>query len=99
VAELPNVLKTYTKHHSEGFEIIGVSLDDNQQKLESFLNGKGISWPQFFDGKGWNNKLAVKYGIQAIPATYLLDGNGVIIATDLRGKELEQAVAKALAKK
>ena len=99
VAELPNVLKTYTKHHSEGFEIIGVSLDDNRQKLESFLKDKGISWPQFFDGQGWSNKLAVKYGIQAIPATYLLDGNGVIIATDLRGDALEQAVARALAKK
>ena len=55
-----------------------------------------MTWPQFFDGQGWDNKLAVKYGIESIPATFLLDGNGKIIGTDLRGEELEQAVAKAL---
>jgi peroxiredoxin len=99
VAELPNVLKTYKKHHSEGFEIIGVSLDEDQQKLSAFTKKMNMPWPQFFDGQGWSNKLAVKYGIQAIPATYLLDGNGVIIATDVRGDALEQAVTKALAKK
>jgi thiol-disulfide isomerase/thioredoxin len=99
VAELPNVLKTYTRHHGEGFEIIGVSLDEDQQKLSAFTRKMNMPWPQFFDGQGWNNKLAAKYGIEAIPATYLLDGNGIIIATDLRGDALEQAVAKALPKK
>jgi peroxiredoxin len=93
------VLKTYKKHHSEGFEIIGVSLDEDQQKLSAFTKKMNMPWPQFFDGQGWSNKLAVKYGIQAIPATYLLDGNGVIIATGVRGDALEQAVTKALAKK
>jgi hypothetical protein len=58
-----------------------------------------MAWPQYFDGQGWGNKLAVKFGIEAIPATYLLNGNGVIIGTDLRGNDLSQAVAKALAKK
>jgi hypothetical protein len=58
-----------------------------------------MTWPQFFDGQGWSNKLAVKYGIQSIPATYLLDGKGIIIATNLRGDALEQAVSRALAKK
>ncbi|HXR47483.1 MAG TPA: TlpA disulfide reductase family protein [Candidatus Limnocylindrales bacterium] len=99
VAELPNVLKTYTRHHGEGFEIIGVSLDEDQQKLSAFTRKMNMPWPQFFDGQGWNNKLAAKYGIEAIPATYLLDGNDIIIATDLRGDALEQAVAKALPKK
>ena len=57
-----------------------------------------MTWQQFFDGQGWGNKLAVKYGIMSIPASFLLDGNGKIIAKDLRGEELEPAVAKALAK-
>jgi thioredoxin-related protein len=57
-----------------------------------------MTWQQFFDGKGWSNKLAEKYGIQSIPMTYLLDGEGKIIATGLRGEALDEAVAKALAK-
>jgi len=98
-AEIPNVVATYKKYHSQGFEVIGVSLDEDRQKLVNFTRENGMTWPQFFDGQGWSNKLAVKYGIEAIPATYLLDGNGVIIGTGLRGDELEEAVAKALAKK
>ena len=58
-----------------------------------------MTWPQFFDGKSWQNKLAVKYGIESIPATFLLDGEGKIIGKDLRGEELPAAVAGALAKK
>ena len=58
-----------------------------------------MTWPQFFDGQGWGNKLAVKYGIESIPATFLLDGDGKIIGKNLRGEALEPAVAAALAKK
>ncbi|HEX5219280.1 MAG TPA: redoxin family protein, partial [Verrucomicrobiae bacterium] len=99
VAELPNVLEAYEKHHASGFEIIGISLDRDRQKLESFIKEKNMTWPQFFDGKFWENKLSQHYGINSIPATYLLDSEGTIIATNLRGKKLEEAVAKALAKK
>jgi thioredoxin-related protein len=87
---------TYGKYHGKGFEIIGVSLDQDQQKLLNFTKQNNMIWPQFFDGQGWNNKLAVKYGIESIPATFLLDGNGKIIGKDLRGEELEQAIARAL---
>src|SRR6266496_1271680 len=99
VAELPNVLKAYEKHHSKGFEIIGISLDQDEAKLTKFTKQKNMGWQQFFDGKGWGNKLASKYGINSIPATFLLDGEGKIIARNLRGDALEEAVAKALAKK
>ncbi|MGA3285619.1 MAG: TlpA disulfide reductase family protein [Verrucomicrobiota bacterium] len=98
VAELPNVVKTYEKYHSRGFEIIGISLDVDRTKLAAFTKGKNMTWPQYFDGLGWGNKLAVKYGIKSIPATFLLDGNGKIIGRDLRGEELGQTVAKAVAK-
>jgi peroxiredoxin len=99
VVELPNVLATYKKHHAGGFEIVGISLDQDQSKLESFIKQKGMTWQQFFDGQGWNNKLGKKYGVNSIPATYLLDREGTIIAKDLRGDDLEKAVARALAKK
>ncbi|MGB7747955.1 MAG: TlpA disulfide reductase family protein [Verrucomicrobiia bacterium] len=98
-AELPNVLATYRKYHDQGFEIIGISLDQDQTKLTSFTKSMNMTWPQFFDGQGWGNKLAAKYGIDSIPATFLLDGEGKIIGRDLRGEDLQAAVAKALAKK
>lgn len=98
MGEFPNVLATYQKHHAEGFEIIGVSLDSDKDAVTTFIKQKGVTWQQFFDGKGWSNKLAAQYGIESIPATFLLDGNGVIIGEDLRGPELEAAVAKAVKK-
>jgi peroxiredoxin len=99
IAELPNVMKAYEKHHANGFEIVGISLDSDQAKLEKFTKEKNMAWQQYFDGQGWNNKLSTKYGVNSIPATYLLDGEGKIIAKNLRGDALEKAVAKALAKK
>lgn len=98
IGELPNVKSAYGKHHAAGFEIVGISLDSDRKKLTDFLAKNQMPWPQFFDGGGWQNKLARKYGIQSIPATFLLDGEGKIIAKDLRGPALEAAVAKALKK-
>jgi thiol-disulfide isomerase/thioredoxin len=99
-AELPNVIATYKKHHHEGFDIIGVSLDSERDKLDEFLKTMdGMAWPQFFDGQGWSNALAVKYGVEGIPFTILVGTDGKIISTDLRGDALEAAVVKALAKK
>jgi thiol-disulfide isomerase/thioredoxin len=99
VGELPNVLAAYKKYHEQGFEIVGISLDEDQAKLTSFLKDQGMTWAQFFDGKRWENKLAVKYGIQSIPATFLLDGEGAIIARDLRGPALDAELARRLAQK
>src|SRR5215472_8492485 len=98
VGELPNVLKTYEKHHDQGFDIIGISLDQDEARLKSFIEQRKMPWQQYFDGKGWGNKLALKYGIISIPQTYLLDGSGTIIGRDLRGEELEAAVAAAVVK-
>jgi peroxiredoxin len=96
VAELPNILKTYNQHHSNGFEVIGISLDRDEQKLKSFLKTKEIPWVQYCDGNSWQSKLVAKYGIESVPATFLLDRQGKIIGQDLRGEALEEAVSKAL---
>jgi thiol-disulfide isomerase/thioredoxin len=99
-AELPNVIATYKKHHDEGFEIIGVSLDSDRDKLDAFLKQTdGMTWPQYFDGQGWGNKLAAKYGVEAIPFAVLVGPDGKILGKELRGEELENAVTAALAKK
>jgi thiol-disulfide isomerase/thioredoxin len=98
IAELPNVLDVYSKYHDKGFEIIGISLDEDRPTLERFIKENNVSWPQYFDGNKWDNKLAMKYGVNAAPTTYLLDGDGKIIGKNLHGPALEAAVAKALAK-
>jgi len=99
-AELPNVIATYKKHHGEGFEIIGVSLDSEREKLDDFLKKEdGMTWPQYFDGLAWSNKLAVKYGVESIPFAVLVGKDGKIIGKELRGEALETAVTTALAEK
>jgi thiol-disulfide isomerase/thioredoxin len=95
--ELPNVIALYQTYHPQGFEIIGVSLDDDKNTMLSFTQKMGMGWQQYFDGKGWNNDLAKKYGIHSIPMTFLLDRNGVIIGTGLRGENLSAALEKAFA--
>ncbi len=98
--ELPNVIATYQKHHANGFEIIGVSLDSDRDTLATFLKQTdGMTWPQFFDGQTWTNQLAVKYGVETLPFNVLVGPDGKIIGKSLRGEELEDAVANALAKK
>ena len=87
----------YQKHHADGFEVIGVSLDDDQEALDAFIKKKQVPWPQLFDGKGWESELAQQFGIKAIPAPFLIGRDGNLIAADLRGDDLADAVTKALA--
>ncbi|HTB85693.1 MAG TPA: redoxin family protein [Candidatus Sulfotelmatobacter sp.] len=98
--ELPNIITTYKKHHAEGFEIVGISLDDDRSALERFVKETdGMTWPEYFDGKHWQNKLAQKYLVSALPFNVLVGPDGKIIGTRLQGAALEAAVAAALAKK
>ncbi len=97
--EMPNVIAAYDKYHSQGFDIVGISLDrpDGQATLPQFLAAHKMPWRQFCDGQYWQNELAIKYGISEIPWSYLLDGTGKIIAICPRGPELAPAIAAALA--
>ncbi len=95
-AQLPNIIAAYQKYHDQGFEVIGVSLDIDKQKMLDFTRESDMPWPEYFDGMFWMNELAVKYGIQFIPRNYLLDGNAKIIGMDLTGEDLMDAVAHAL---
>ena len=97
VAELPNVKKTYTKFHKRGFEIVGISLDSNKDKLTNFVEDNEMSWAQHFDGKGWKNKYAVEFGIQGIPAMWLIDKKGDLVDMKARAG-LEAKVQKLLGK-
>ncbi len=99
LADLPNLIKIYQAYRPKGFEIIGVDLDDDPQRLARFLKEKDVTWPQYYDGKVWQSKLAVKYGVVKTPTSYLLDKQGIIVTNDVHGPALEAAVAQALAKK
>jgi thiol-disulfide isomerase/thioredoxin len=100
IGELPNVQKAYKAFHDKGFEIIAISLDkeDDKEKLEQFIKDKEMPWPQAFDGLGWETPLVRQYGIQGIPATFLVGKDGKIVATNLRGPALEAELAKLLDK-
>jgi peroxiredoxin len=99
VKELPNVKEVYDKHHAEGFEVIGVSLDKDAQKLKSFVEEREIPWPQILDDKDTDDALKTQYGVMAVPSIFLLDRQGKIIGLNVRGEALEKAVAAALAEK
>ena len=96
VQEVPNLVKAYENLHSKGFEIVGVSLDQDKAKLEGFTKEKGMTWPQFFDGKGWQNEISSRFGIQSIPAMWLINKKGMLVSTNARPK-LKDQVEKLLA--
>ena len=94
IAEMPNVKQVYEKYKDANFQIIGINLDESRDTLVGYLEKEGITWPQFFDGNGWRNQVAGMYGINAIPHTYLIDGEGVVRKANVRGRALEPAVAE-----
>ena len=98
-AEMPNVKKVYSKYSGKGFEIVGISLDRSRDALDNYIAQNKIEWPQYFDGKYWNNDIATQYGVKSIPTTYLIDKRGKIRYKSLRGKQLEDAVERLLAEK
>ncbi len=98
VEEMPYIVKTYKKYYDKGFEIIGISLDQNENRFLKFIKDNDMTWRQYFDGKRGQNGLARKYSVDSIPTTFLIDPNGKIIAKNLRGSALEEAVKEAVAK-
>ena len=94
--ENPNVVKMYQKYKDQGFEIFGVSLDNDANRWKGAIQTDGLTWFHGSDLMGWKSKPAQMYQVHSIPATFLLDKQGKIIAKGLRGAELEAAVANAL---
>ena len=94
--EVPSVVAAFKKYHDKGFEVIGVSLDQDKDALQSFVKEKDMAWPQYYDGKGWDNEISTRYGIDSIPAMWLLDKKGMLVTTDAR-EDLDGGIAKLLA--
>jgi peroxiredoxin len=98
-AEMPNVKKVYSAYHDKGFDIIGISMDNNRQALDSYLEEQGMKWRQIYDGKGWQAEIGQLFAVSSIPTTYLVDRQGKIRHKNLRGSELEKAVEELIAEK
>ena len=89
--EMPNVKQTYAKYKNQNFEIIGISLDRSKAPLESYIEKEGIRWPNYYDS---TRQVSNMYQVSSIPSTFLIDGDGLIRKTNLRGSALESAVAQ-----
>ena len=89
IVEMPNVKKTYAKYKDQKFQIIGISLDRSIEPLEAYIEKEGLEWLHYWDK---SNKISGMYKVQAIPSTFLIDGEGIIRKTNLRGHALEHAV-------
>ena len=96
--ENPNVVAAYKKYHDMGFDILGVSLDDNTEKWIAAIDKDGLTWSQVGDLNGWANEVGQLYGVNSIPHSILLDQDGVIIAKNLRGEELHEKLEEVFLK-
>jgi peroxiredoxin len=94
--ENPNLVKMYKRFKKEGFEILGVSLDRTKEEWTKAIAADSLTWTQVSDLLYWNNKAARLYSVNSIPANFLLDSNGIIIARNLRGEQLLNVVMKHL---
>jgi peroxiredoxin len=96
IGEMPSVKLAYEKFHPRGFEIVGISLDDKEQALRHYVEENTLPWPQHFDGQGFSNQFAIKYGIFGIPTMWLVDKRGLLRFTEVRG-QLEPMIERLLA--
>ena len=96
VGEMPNVKEVYETHKYQGFDIIGISLDTDEERLRNYLKENDIPWRQIYSGKGWDSPLAKQYHIRSIPAPWLIARDGTLISREARGVKLERLVVEAL---
>lgn len=101
VAEMPRMKELYSKYHDQGVEFIGISLDnpgDGLDKLKKFVEDKEIPWPQYYQGKGWQSDFSGSWGINSIPALFVIDAKGNLYSTEARGK-LEDLLPELIKKR
>ena len=111
VKEIPNIVAIYNRYHDKGLEVVGMTLESARlppdaapaarveaarQEMLAFTQENGMPWPQYYDGMGWKNPYAAKYGIRSIPTMFLLDQDGKVVSTNARGEKLEAEVKRLL---
>jgi thiol-disulfide isomerase/thioredoxin len=96
IRDTPTVKAVYQKYRDKGLAVIGISLDKDEQAMSSYTAKKLIPWPQYFDGKGWANDFAVKFGVRAIPELWLINRRGEVVSTGVAADQLDAKVAQLL---
>lgn len=98
IAELPNLKDNYKIYHSRGFDVVGVSLDNDRAKLDEFIEKHEIAWANIYDSdsNGWENPLAQYYGISGIPTAILVDKEGKVVSLNARGEMLGELLEKLI---
>ena len=94
--EMPNVVEAYNKFKDKGFEVVGVSFDRDQESWEKGIKDLQMPWPQMSELKFWDTSAVSLYAISGIPHTVLIDGEGTIIAKNLRGEALHEKLGELL---
>ena len=94
--ENPNLVRLYKKYNQNGFDIIGVSLDRTKEQWEQAIEDDDLPWTQVSNLSFWNDPVARRYSIRAIPQSYLIDNTGTVIGKNLRGNDLEERIKFAL---
>jgi peroxiredoxin len=97
--ENPNVVKVWKEFNKKGFDVFGVSLDQDGEAWKKAIADDKLTWTQVSDLKYWNCAPAQLYAVSAIPSNFLLDGNGIILANNLRGEDLYNKVKEILGDK
>jgi len=92
------LVKLYSRYKNKGFEILGISLDENKKDWIKAINKDKITWLQINDAGGWDAKTAIDWNVFQIPTSFLVDKNGKIVAMDLEKGELEKALVNLLGK-
>ena len=92
----PFLVYLYKKYKSKGLEIYGLSIDDEKERWLKAVRKDKLLWPQVMDNKGWDSPSALSYGVDAIPANFLLDKNRILIARNLEGLDLEKKIKELL---
>jgi len=82
--EVPTVVAAYNQLHAKGFEVVGISLDQSRESLVNYTAANGMTWPQYFDGKGWQNSISSGFAIQSVPTMWLVNKKGYVVTTNGR---------------
>ncbi len=93
---MPNVKKVYDTYKDRGFDVIGVSLDNEKSELQDYLEKKDIPWRQVFSGAVWGDPVVQQYKVTGVPEPWLIAKDGTLISTDARGAALEHLVSESL---
>lgn len=92
--ELPNVLACYKQYHPKGFDVVGVSLDEEAASWKGAIEKNQIPWHQMSDLAGWKSQAVSVFSFSSIPHTVLVDPNGIIVVKNLRGEDLQNKLAE-----